>query len=63
MTPKDEDGEYNFECLGAIDIELFNRQMCELLAGETVELPYFNFKTGRKEYNGHYMTLGRRIFW
>lgn len=59
MTPKDEDGEYNFECLGAIDIELFNRQMCELLAGETVELPYFNFKTGRKEYNGHYMTLGK----
>lgn len=59
MTPKDEDGEYNFECLGAIDIELFNRQMCELLAEETVELPYFNFKTGRKEYNGHYMTLGK----
>ena len=59
MTPKDEDGEYNFECLGAIDIELFNRQMCELLAEETVELPHFNFKTGKKEYNGHYMTLGK----
>jgi len=58
QTPKDENGDYNFECLEAIDIELFNRQMCELLNGKTVELPYFNFKTGKKEYNGNYMTLG-----
>ena len=57
-TPKDADGNYNFECLEAIDIELFNRQMCELLEGKTVELPHFNFKTGKKEYNGDYMTLG-----
>lgn len=57
-TPKDEDGNYNFECLEAIDIKLFNRQMCELLEGKTVELPNFNFKTGKKEYNGDYMTLG-----
>ena len=59
MTPRDENGDYNFECLGAIDIELFNRQMCDLLAGKTVELPNFNFKTGKKEYNGDYLTLGR----
>ena len=59
MTPKDENGDYNFECLEAIDIELFNRQMCELLSGKTVELPTFNFKTGKKEYNGDYLTLGR----
>ncbi len=58
QTPKDSDGNYNFECLEAIDIELFNRQMCELLEGKTVELPHFNFKTGKKEYNGDYMTLG-----
>lgn len=58
MTPRDENGDYNFECLGAIDIELFNRQMCELLSGKTVEIPNFNFKTGKKEYHGDYLTLG-----
>lgn len=58
LTPKDEDGNYNFECLEAIDLELFNSQMCELLSGKTVELPTFNFKTGHKEYNGETLTLG-----
>ncbi len=58
MTPKDEDGNYNFECLEAVDTKLFNRQMSELLSGKTVEIPHFNFKLGRKEYNGDYMTLG-----
>lgn len=58
QTPKDENGDYNFECLGALDVELFNKQMLQLLAGETVELPYFNFKSGKKEYNGNYLQLG-----
>ena len=58
MTPKDENGDYNFECLGAIDLELFNSQMASLLKGEQVELPYFNFKTGKKEYRGDYLKLG-----
>lgn len=58
MTPRDENGDYNFECLKAMDVELFNRQMRELLEGKTVELPYFNFKTGKKEYNGDYLTMG-----
>ena len=50
-TPKDENGEYNFECLEAIDIELFNQNMMDLLAGKAVVLPTFNFKTGKREYN------------
>ncbi len=58
MTPKDENGNYNFECLEAMDIELFNQQMSDLLAGKTVELPTFNFKTGKKEYNGDLLTMG-----
>ena len=58
MTPKDEEGNYNFECLGAVDVELFNKQMSELLSGKTVEIPRFNFKLGKKEYLGDYMTLG-----
>ncbi len=58
-TPVDEDGNYNFECLEAIDVEQFNKDMSALLAGETVELPSFNFKTGRREYRGKYKTLGK----
>lgn len=51
-TPKDENGKYNFECLGALDTKLFNDHMNRLLAGETVEVPEFNFITGKKEYKG-----------
>ena len=58
LTPLDEDGNYNFECLGAIDVELFNRDMGKLLAGERVELPTFNFKIGKREYHGNYKQLG-----
>lgn len=58
FTPRDENGDYNFECLEALDVEKFNRDMCALLAGETVELPTFNFKTGKREYKGNTLTLG-----
>ena len=58
FTPRDENGDYNFECLEAIDIKKFNEDMMCLLAGERVELPSFNFKTGRREYNGKYKQLG-----
>lgn len=56
-TPKDADGNYDFECLEAIDVEGFNRDMNALLAGETVELPTFNFKIGKREYKGDYRRL------
>lgn len=58
QTPRDENGDYNFECLEAIDIEQFNNDMLDLLAGKTVEMPRFNFKTGQREYHGDYKTLG-----
>lgn len=58
-TPLDEDGNYNFECLEAIDIELFNKQMNSLLRGEHVELPTFNFVEGKKEYKGDFKQLGK----
>lgn len=57
-TPKDENGQYNFECLEAMDIELFNQQMSALLRGEKVFLPTFNFITGMKEYKGNSLKLG-----
>jgi uridine kinase len=58
-TPRDEKGDYNFECLEAIDTEQFNKDMNDLLAGKTVELPSYNFKTGKREYKGNYKTLGK----
>lgn len=58
-TPRDENGDYNFECLEAIDVEQFNNDMLELLAGKTVEMPRFNFKDGKREYKGDYKTLGK----
>ncbi len=57
-TPRDENGDYNFECLEALDVEAFNRDMLKLLDGEAVELPSFNFKIGRREYNGNIKKLG-----
>lgn len=57
-TPRDENGDYNFECLEALDIEQFNKDMLDLLAGKTVELPTFNFMNGKREYKGNYKTLG-----
>lgn len=57
-TPLDENGNYDFECLEAIDIELFNNQMNRLLAGERVEIPTFNFVIGQKEYKGDFQQIG-----
>ena len=56
-TPKDENGNYNFECLEAIDVEGFNKDMLALLNGETVQMPTFNFKIGRREYKGNTLKL------
>lgn len=57
-TPKDEFGEYDFECLEAIDVELFNEIMGDLLAGKERNMPTFNFKTGCREYRGNSLKLG-----
>lgn len=48
-TPKDENGNYDFECLEALDLEFFSQQMQELLDGKEVELPRFNFVSGQRE--------------
>lgn len=58
-TPLDEFGEKNYECLEAIDVEQFNKDMLALLGGERVELPVFNFKTGHREYKGDFLQLGK----
>ena len=58
-TPLNEDGSYNFECLEALDVEQFNNDMVRLLNGEKVELPEFNFVTGKREMNGNFLKLGK----
>lgn len=56
-TPKDSNGEYDFEALGAMDLKFLGRQLNELLAGKTVEIPRFDFKEGRRFFDGNFMQL------
>ena len=56
-TPRDEFGEHDFESLYALDLETFNRDLNLLIAGEAVEVPYYNFETGKREYRGEILRL------
>lgn len=56
-TPKDENGDYDFECIEAIDLKLFNDHLTKLLNGETVDMPEFDFHVGTKRYNGKKLKL------
>ena len=57
FTPKDENGNYDFECLEAMDLDLFRSDMAALLAGKEIEVPRFNFTIGKKEYKGDKLKL------
>ena len=56
-TPRDENGNYDFECIEAIDLDLFNEHLTKLLNGEEVEMPEFDFHVGTKRYNGKKLKL------
>lgn len=56
-NPKDENGNYDFECIEAIDIDLFNSQLLDLLSGKEVSLPTFDFSSGHKNYFGNTLKL------
>ncbi len=56
-TPKTPDGEYDFESLYAVDLKLFNEHLSKLMAGEEVEMPYYNFVTGEREYKKDFIKL------
>ena len=58
--PVDEDGNYDFETVDAIDTALIRRDLNALLAGERVEIPKFNFFTGRREYKGNFLQFSER---
>lgn len=56
-TPRDKNGNYDFECIEAIDLDLFNEHLTRLLNGEEVEMPEFDFHVGTKRYNGKKLKL------
>lgn len=57
-SPKDENGNYDFECLEALDLKLLNKQLKDLLGGKKVSIPEYNFTLGEKEYNNDPVKLG-----
>ncbi len=59
-TPRDADGDYDYESLYALDLEQFNIDLQNILAGREVEMPTYNFQTGQREYRGDKIKLGER---
>ena len=60
-TPKDETGNYDYESLYALDLDFFNTQIQALLAGKEVELPHFNFTTGKREMSGNHLKIDEHM--
>ena len=60
-TPRKEDGDYDFESIYSIDLDFFNRQLTQILAGEEVELPRYNFQTGEREFRGEKLKLSPQM--
>ena len=59
QTPRNEKGEYDFESIDAIDVDLFNKHLVALLNGEEVEMPEFDFRVGTKRYNGNKIKMAK----
>ncbi len=57
-TPRDADGNYDFECLGALDVQQFHEDMLSLLEGREVKMPFFNFHEGKRQYKGNTLKIG-----
>ena len=60
FTPRDENGEYDFEALGAMDLDFLGKQLNDLLEGREIEVPKFDFKEGRRHFNGNFMRLDEK---
>lgn len=58
-SPRDEQGNYDYESLKCVDVKQFNQDMTRLLEGERVEIPRYNFITGKREYKGDYLLMGK----
>ncbi len=59
LTPKDENGNYDFESIEAIDLELFNEDLAKLIQGKPVNLPTFDFREGRRKYEGRVLQVSQ----
>ena len=59
QTPRDEKGDYDFEAIEAIDLQLFNEHLSRILIGEAVEVPSYNFMIGEREYRGHVIQIDK----
>jgi len=59
-TPRDENGDYDFETIDALDVDFFNEQLVELLDGKEIQPPTFNFHTGQREFRGNTLQMGNR---
>jgi len=57
LTPKDENGDFDYETINALDLELFNEQLLSLMTCQPVQIPVYNFKTGMREYTREHVTL------
>lgn len=57
LTPRDENGDFDFEAIEALDLELFNEHLLRILQGEEVKIPTYNFMTGKREYRGHVIKI------
>ena len=60
LSPRDENGNYNFETIASLDVNLLTKHLNQLLNGEEVDVPSYNFVTGKREYHGHKLKIGQK---
>ena len=60
LSPKDENGNYNFETIASLDVDLLTKHINQLLNGEEINVPSYNFITGKREYHGHRLKIGEK---
>ena len=60
LSPRDENGNYNFETIASLDVDLLTKQINQLLDGEEIDVPSYNFNTGKREYHGHKLKIGEK---
>ena len=60
LSPRDENGNYNFETIASLDVDLLTKHINQLLDGEEIDVPSYNFITGKREYHGHKLTIGEK---
>ncbi len=60
LSPRDENGNYNFETIASLDVDLLTKHINQLLDGEEIDVPSYNFITGKREYHGHKLKIGKK---